>query len=118
MAGNWGTYDFYNRFRNISDLVAFNPLIDYLWNDTDISYVESFTCPQQYQRLVVGADGLVMKCSNDEENKSYWNLNTETVYEVCGEKMAAIAKIILWKRFLKMKYEKCYLPETKMNCIQ
>ena len=23
---------------------------------------------QQYQRMVIGADGLVMKCSNDEEN--------------------------------------------------
>ena len=110
--------DFYNRFKNISDLVAFNPLIDYLWNDTDISYVESFTCPQQYQRLVVGADGLVMKCSNDEENKEViGDLNTETVYEVWhGEKMAAIRKNHLsGKGFLKNEVcRKCYLPrETK-----
>ncbi|MGO8484875.1 radical SAM protein, partial [Rhizobium leguminosarum] len=51
------------------DLVAFNPLIDYLGNDSDVQYLDNFTCPQQYQRLVIGAYGLVMKCSNDEENR-------------------------------------------------
>ena len=61
---------YYNTFAPIVDQVAFNPLIDYLWNDEEIEYLdEDFSCPQQYQRLVVGADGLVMKCSNDEENK-------------------------------------------------
>ncbi len=60
---------YYDTFKTCTDLVAFNPLIDYLSNDTHIEYLEEFTCPQQYQRLVIGADGLVMKCSNDEENR-------------------------------------------------
>ena len=64
-------------------MVAFNPLIDYLFNDVDIKYVENFTCPQQYQRLVIGADGIVMKCSNDEENlEIIGNINDETVHEI------------------------------------
>ena len=60
---------YYDTFAPYADLIAFNPLIDYLGNDRKIEYLEDFTCPQQYQRLVIGADGLVMKCSNDEENR-------------------------------------------------
>ena len=61
---------YYDTFYPYVDLIAFNPLIDYLDNDEDdkVDYIENFTCPQQYQRLVIGADGLVMKCSNDENN--------------------------------------------------
>jgi len=82
---------YYETFAPLVDLVAFNPLIDYLSNDTDIEYLDSFTCPQQYQRLVVGADGLVMKCSNDEENiEVMGDINHATVHEVWhGEKLNA-----------------------------
>ncbi|NHQ59200.1 radical SAM protein [Chlorobium sp. BLA1] len=50
-----------------TDLIAYNPLIDYLHNDLQIVYEENFACPQLYQRLVVGSDGKVMMCSNDED---------------------------------------------------
>jgi len=74
---------YYSTFSPYVDLVAFNPLIDYLSNDTEIEYLKNFCCPQQYQRLVIGADGLVMKCSNDEENREViGNANNETVYEI------------------------------------
>lgn len=76
---------YYETFAPYVDLVAFNPLIDYLGNDTDqvIEYVEGFSCPQQYQRLVIGADGLVMKCSNDEENREVvGDVKKETVHAV------------------------------------
>ena len=74
---------YYDTFEPYVDLVAFNPLIDYLSNDKHIEYLENFTCPQQYQRLVIGADGLVMKCSNDEENKEViGDIKTETVHQV------------------------------------
>jgi radical SAM protein with 4Fe4S-binding SPASM domain len=112
------TDDFYERFKDISDLVAFNPLIDYLWNDSEIQYVENFTCPQQYQRLVVGADGLVMKCSNDEENKEViGDVNTDSVHSIWhGEKMSKIRALHLTGTgFLKNDVcRRCYLPrETK-----
>ncbi|MHB8108774.1 MAG: radical SAM/SPASM domain-containing protein [Syntrophorhabdaceae bacterium] len=60
---------FYNTFSPLTDLVAFNPLIDYLRRDQDIVYEEGFACPQLYQRLVVSSDGRVMMCSNDEDGQ-------------------------------------------------
>jgi radical SAM protein with 4Fe4S-binding SPASM domain len=105
---------YYDTFAPISDLVAFNPLIDYLGNDTDIEYVEEFTCPQQYQRLVIGADGLVMKCSNDEENREViGDARTQSVHEIWhGEKMKAVREMHLQPRgFLNSPVcRRCYLP--------
>lgn len=78
---------FYNTFEPISDLIAFNPLIDYLQKDSDIEYIDNFSCPQLYQRLVIGADGLVMMCSNDEENEHIiGNVNLQSVYEIWHSK--------------------------------
>jgi len=59
---------FYETFSPITDLVAYNPIIDYLRNDKEIVYEEDFACPQLYQRIVVGSDGKVLMCSNDEDN--------------------------------------------------
>ena len=108
--------EYYNMFAPYVDFVAFNPLIDYLGNDTDIDYMDKFTCPQQYQRLVIGADGLVMKCSNDEENAEIvGDVNLETVHQVWhGEKMAAVRALHLRSRgFLESPVcRKCYLPRS------
>lgn len=105
---------YYETFEPITDLVAFNPLIDYLGNDTQIEYLEDFTCPQQYQRLVIGADGLVMKCSNDEENREIiGNINKESVHQVWhGEKMNAVRELHKRNRgFMESAVcRKCYLP--------
>lgn len=62
---------FYDVFRPIADLVASNPIIDYLHNDSEgaIEYEPKFTCPVLWQRLVVGSDGRVLLCSNDEMGK-------------------------------------------------
>jgi radical SAM protein with 4Fe4S-binding SPASM domain len=110
--------EYYSIFEPISDLIAFNPLIDYLSNDDDIEYMGNFSCPQQYQRLVIGADGLVMKCSNDEENiEVVGNLNNESVYDIWhGDKLQSVRE--LHKRdngFLEDSVcRKCYLPrQTK-----
>ena len=109
-----GPDTYYNTFAPCTDLVAFNPLIDYLSNDTHIEYLEEFTCPQQYQRLVIGADGLVMKCSNDEENREViGDINQETVHQVWhGEKMQAERNMHLQPRgFMQSAVcRKCYLP--------
>ena len=105
---------YYDTFKPCTDLVAFNPLIDYLSNDTNIEYLEEFTCPQQYQRLVIGADGLVMKCSNDEENREViGDIKQETVHQVWhGEKMQAVRGMLLQPRgFMQSEVcRKCYLP--------
>lgn len=106
--------EYYDTFASCTDLVAFNPLIDYLGKDTEIEYLENFTCPQQYQRLVIGADGLVMKCSNDEENREIMgNANKETVHQLWhSEKMRTEREMhIQHQGFRKSAVcRKCYLP--------
>jgi radical SAM protein with 4Fe4S-binding SPASM domain len=105
---------YYATFAPHVDLVAFNPLIDYLSHDTDIEYLEDFTCPQQYQRLVIGADGLVMKCSNDEENREViGDANKQSVHEIWhGEPMRRVRELHQQPRgFMQSPVcRRCYLP--------
>jgi radical SAM protein with 4Fe4S-binding SPASM domain len=60
--------EYYNTMVACSDLVAFNPIIDYLGNDSpdDIVFEDGFSCPQLYERLFVAANGDVMMCNSDE----------------------------------------------------
>ncbi|MBQ2578651.1 MAG: SPASM domain-containing protein, partial [Lachnospiraceae bacterium] len=75
--------EYYHTLAPITDLVAFNPLIDYLDNDTDIVYDEDFGCPQLYQRLVIGEDGKVMACSNDENGRMCMgDVKTQSIHEI------------------------------------
>lgn len=110
---------YYDTFEPLTDLVAFNPLIDYLGNDTRIEYLENFTCPQQYQRLVIGADGRVMKCSNDEENREIiGDLNRETVHQIWhGEKMQQVREAQKRPRgFMESEVcRRCYLPRLTQD---
>lgn len=105
---------FYNTFEPITNLIAFNPLIDYLQKDSDISYIDNFSCPQLYQRIVVGADGSVMMCSNDEENDNIiGNANIESIHSIWhGDKLNAVRKMHLKKDGFKNidVCKKCYLP--------
>jgi radical SAM protein with 4Fe4S-binding SPASM domain len=109
-----GAQDYYDRLSVVTDLVAFNPLIDYLGNDSDIEYLPDFACPQQYQRLVIGADGLVMKCSNDEENREViGNASEQSVHEIWhGPGMQKVRDTHKQPRgFLSSPVcRKCYLP--------
>jgi radical SAM protein with 4Fe4S-binding SPASM domain len=105
---------YYDTFAPYVDLVAFNPLIDYLGHDTEIEYLENFACPQQYQRLVIGADGLVMKCSNDEENREILgDANRQSVHELWhGEAMRKVREMHKGARgFMGSPVcRRCYLP--------
>lgn len=60
---------YYNVMKEVSDLVAFNPLIDYLGLDDHIVYEENFACPQLYERVFVSSTGDVMMCNSDEYGK-------------------------------------------------
>ena len=77
--------EFLDTMTKVSDLVAFNPIIDFDHPRPyeSIEFEKGFSCPQLYQRLVVGADGLVMMCSNDEESESI-------VGNACEESIQAI----------------------------
>jgi len=118
---------YYETFAPYVDQVAFNPLIDYLWNDIKdnkkIPYIENFSCPQQYQRMTIGADGLVMKCANDEENKEVvGDANTETVYQIWhGKKLNKMREMHkLKKGFMNSEVcRRCYLPrQTKDDKVK
>lgn len=107
---------FFDTFEPITNLIAFNPLIDYLQNDSDIVYIENFSCPQLYQRLVVGADGSVMMCSNDEENDHIiGDANTETIYSIWhGEALNKVRALHLQQDGYKNLdvCKRCYLPRA------
>ena len=48
----------------------------------DIVYEDDFSCPQLYQRIVIGSDGKVMMCSNDEDGKALiGDANEQTIQE-------------------------------------
>jgi len=45
--------------------------------------VENYSCPQLYQRLVIGSDGRVMMCANDEDTKlAIGDANKQTIREI------------------------------------
>jgi len=74
---------FYNTFSPIVDLIAFNPLIDYLHNDRDIIYEDNFACPQHYQRIVIGSNGKAAMCSSDDfMDVDIGDANTQTIHEM------------------------------------
>lgn len=107
---------YYNLFAPITDSIAFNPLIDYLDNDKDITYDENFSCPQLYQRVIVAADGQVLMCSNDEENMNVMgDLYKESLYSIWhGQKFQEVRKKMKEKRgFINIPVcKKCYLPRA------
>ena len=102
--------DYYNTIAPLVDLVSYNPLIDYLSNDiqilhinglselkknVEIVYEKNFVCPQLYQRIVVGSDGSVLMCSNDEDGENIiGNAYQQSIYEIWhGDELNAIRAI-------------------------
>lgn len=74
---------YYEMLAPITDLVAYNPLIDYLRLDSDIVYEDNFACPQLYQRIVVASDGNVMLCSNDEDaEETIGNAYEQSIHDI------------------------------------
>jgi radical SAM protein with 4Fe4S-binding SPASM domain len=107
---------FYETFAPITDQVAFNPLIDYLGNDEQLVHVDQFRCPQHYQRLVVGADGRVMMCSNDEYTTvPVGDARTQSIHEIWhGEPLEAMRRRHRQPRgFAGVELcRHCYLPRV------
>jgi radical SAM protein with 4Fe4S-binding SPASM domain len=87
--------EYYNLFEPITNLIAFNPLIDYHHNDQSIVYENNFSCSQPYQRLTVAADGRVAMCSNDDVVETVLgNANNESIHKIWhGEKIEIIREL-------------------------
>ena len=99
--------------------LSFNPLIDYLGNDEDIVYEENFSCPQLYQRLVIGSNGKALLCANDEEGGYIiGDANIESIYGIWhGERMERARQLHRDGAFKKhlMCVENVYIPEKKQK---
>ncbi|MBI4489885.1 MAG: SPASM domain-containing protein [Deltaproteobacteria bacterium] len=114
---------FYDLFNPIVDQVFSNPLVDYLKRDREIVYEESFTCPVLWQRLVIGSDGSVFLCINDEFGKQIiGNVREQSLHELWhGPKMQAARHIHLHKGGVKHIdiCRDCHLPrKTEANYTQ
>lgn len=107
--------EYYNTFVPYVDLIAFNPLIDHLGKDLDIVYEEKFICPQLYQRLVIGSDGKVLLCANDEDSKCILgDISAESVYDIWhSNKLSEIRELHKNGAFKKFQVcRECYLPRA------
>ncbi|MBE7438839.1 MAG: SPASM domain-containing protein [Spirochaetales bacterium] len=112
--------EFYNIFAPITDLIAYNPLIDYLHNDTNIVYEDSFVCPQQYERITISANGTVALCSNDDNVEVVLgDAHQESIHSIWhGDAMQAIREQQKKKNgFMEINpCKKCYYPrKTESN---
>jgi sulfatase maturation enzyme AslB (radical SAM superfamily) len=105
---------FYEVFAPISDMVSANPLIDFMQSKRDMPKIENFSCPQIYQRLVVGADGLCLMCANDEEGRIIvGDANKQSIHEIWhGAEMTRVREIHLRCAGVKelIACAECYLP--------
>lgn len=111
---------YYDTFKPLVDLIAFNPLIDYLHKDVQIEYVDDFYCPQPYQRIVIGASGKATMCSCDDfQDVEIGDVNHESIYDIWhGTKFDAIRKQHQMKDgFLKIHpCKRCFYPrKTEVN---
>lgn len=106
--------EYYNIFAPITDLVAFNPIIDYLGKDEQIVYEENFCCPQLYERLFIASNGLAHMCNSDEFGKlPVGDVENETIHEIWhGEKLNTVRDLHNKKDgFMDLEMcRKCFFP--------
>jgi radical SAM protein with 4Fe4S-binding SPASM domain len=113
---------YYDTFSPFADSIATNPLIDYLGKDKEIEYESNFDCPVLYQRMVIGSNGLVLLCSNDELGEYILgDANKESLYDIWhGDKIQKVRELhkkhIGYKNVLPCK--KCYLPRKTISVAE
>lgn len=101
---------YYGIFKPVTDLIAFNPLIDYLGKDKigDIIYEDGFYCPKQYQRLFIGSDGKASVCNADEYGSiDIGNAIDKTIYDIWHGPQMTDFRANQQKPNGFMKYEAC-----------
>lgn len=105
---------FYNTFMPLADLIAFNPLIDYLHKDSDIVYEDNFSCPQHYQRVVIGSNGKAAMCSSDDfMDIEIGDIATHSIHEIWhGEKFRLVRALHQQEKgFMEMEpCRNCFYP--------
>lgn len=105
--------EFYHTFLPYTDLIAFNPLMDWRHRDSNIEYEEDYYCTSLFQRLVVGADGRVVMCINDElGDVILGDAHNQTIHEIWnGDKLNEIRQMHLRGEWKKLRpCQRCSLP--------
>lgn len=114
--------EFYRLFDPYVDLITPNPLVDYLRHDERIEYLENFSCPVLYQRLVIGADGKILLCSNDEMGMHpLGDANTDSLYAVWHGPKLREARAIHRRHRGVAELEPCrhcYLPRKTQRVLE
>lgn len=114
--------EFYDLFETYVDHIVSNPLVDYLRKDAEVEYLENFTCPVLYQRLVIGSDGKILLCSNDEMGMHpLGDANTDSLHEVWqGSRMEEARAIHRQHRGVELlePCRHCYLPRKTQRVME
>ncbi|MFC2004455.1 radical SAM/SPASM domain-containing protein [Chloroflexota bacterium] len=116
--------EYYNIFSPYVDGMASNPLIDYLRKDDEskIEYEEDFDCPVLYQRLVIGSDGRVLLCSNDDMGAYIiGDVNEESIFNIWHGKQIQKARDLHRKHMGYKEVEpckECYLPRKTVPVVE
>jgi MoaA/NifB/PqqE/SkfB family radical SAM enzyme len=104
--------EYYKLFEPYVDMIASNPLIDYLGQDKDIEYLEDFDCPVLYQRIAIGSDGRAI-CPNDELGEcAFGDTSEESLYSLWhNEKITQARQLHREHRGYRelVMCQKCYL---------
>jgi pyruvate-formate lyase-activating enzyme len=105
---------FYSVFAPITDMVSCNPLIDFHRDVSLMPKEPDFVCPQIFQRLVIGANGLGMMCMNDVEQAIIvGDSHVQTVHEIWhGSTLSRVREIHKMRRGCEILAQcaRCYLP--------
>lgn len=113
--------EYYNLFEPYVDMIASNPLIDYLHKDKDIEYLEDFDCPVLYQRLAVGSDGRAI-CINDELSEYvFGDAYEESLHSIWhNEKITKARQLHKEHKGYKelVMCQKCYLPRKTQPVVE
>ncbi len=113
--------EYYNLFEPYVDMIASNPLIDYLHKDKDIEYLEDFDCPVLYQRIAVGSDGRVI-CVNDELSEYvFGDAYEESLHAIWhNEKITKTRQLHREHKGYKElgMCQKCYLPRKTQPVME
>ncbi len=113
--------EYYIFFQPYVDMVASNPLIDFLHKDQDIEYFDDFDCPVLYQRMVVGSDGRVI-CPNDELGEYvFGDVYKESLHSIWhSERMNKARRLHREHKGYKEleSCKKCFLPRKTHTAIE
>lgn len=114
--------EYFDAFSPYVDNIAINPLVDYLHKDENIVYLDKFICPVLYQRIVIGSDGVILLCSNDEFCLyPIGDANSESLYNIWhGKKMTEAREVHKKHKGVELlePCKHCYLPRKTQPVVE